>query len=343
MMKKVCVIGHFAREENLLNGQTVKTKIITKEIMKEFGKEQISCVDTHGGVKALRQVPIQCINALKFHKNIVIFPAENGLRIFAPLLVGLNIFFHKKLHYVVIGGWLPNFLENRKILSAFLKKFNVVYVETNEMKSALGKMGFDNIVVVPNCKELVMLKHDELILEFSEPYKLCTFSRVMKEKGIEEAVDSVKRVNKLYNRVVYTLDIYGPIDLTQVEWFEKLKMTFPEYIRYGGIVPFDKSTMILKQYYALLFPTFYEGEGFAGTLIDAMAAGVPVIASNWRYNSEIIANGKTGIIIKDSLDSALIYAFQQKEKWIQMKEKCLIEAKKYCPKVALKRLIDNLK
>ncbi len=36
--------------------------------------------------------------------------------------------------------------------------------------------------------------------------------------------------------------------------------------------------------------------GFAGTLIDAMAAGVPVIASNWKYNPEIVIENVTGRI-----------------------------------------------
>lgn len=64
------------------------------------------------------------------------------------------------------------------------------------------------------------------------------------------------------------------------------------------MVPFNQSTEVLKNYDALLFPTYYEGEGFAGTIIDAFAAGLPVIASDWKYNSEIIKQGITGVITK---------------------------------------------
>ena len=48
-MKKVCVIGHFGFGENLLNGQTIKTKIVTKELDKQFGADQVVKIDTHGG------------------------------------------------------------------------------------------------------------------------------------------------------------------------------------------------------------------------------------------------------------------------------------------------------
>lgn len=247
-MKRVCVIGHFAKGKELLNGQTVKTKIVTKEIIKTLGKNEVSCMDTCGGIRALRYVPRQCINALKHHKNVIIMPAENGLRVFAPILVVLNTFFHRKLHYVVIGGWISQFLQKKKVLSFFLKKFDALYVETDSMKIALQKEGFNNIIVVPNCKELIILKPEELVCENSEPFKLCTFSRVMKEKGIEIAVNAVKKINAAENREIFTLDIYGQIDDNQIDWFNSLQKSFPEYIQYKGRVSFDKSTEVLKQY-----------------------------------------------------------------------------------------------
>ena len=48
-MKKVCVIGHFGFNKNLLNGQTVKTKIIAKELSSSLGEDQVLKIDTHGG------------------------------------------------------------------------------------------------------------------------------------------------------------------------------------------------------------------------------------------------------------------------------------------------------
>lgn len=341
-MKKVCIIGHFANGQNLLNGQTVKTKIVTKEIIRNLGRSEVSCIDTHGGLSALRNVIKQSIKALKYHKNVIIMPAENGLRIFAPLLVILNVTFHRRLHYVVIGGWLPQFLKNRKCLNFFLKKFDHIYVEASAMKVQLEKKGFKNIFVIPNCKELAILKNEELVYDETEPYRLCTFSRVMKEKGIEDAVNAVKKINKLENRAVFILDIYGQVDKNQREWFERLQSTFPDFIRYGGLIPYDKSTDVLKEYFALLFPTYYDGEGFAGTLIDAMAAGVPVIASDWKYNKDIVEDWKTGIIMKNSLDNELLNILKQKEQWMRMKKICVLEARKYLPAIALQPLIENL-
>lgn len=328
-MKRVCIIGHFGHGENLLNGQTVKTKIVTKEIVKELGKKEVSCIDTHGGVKALISAFRHALIALKYHKNIIIMPAENGLRIFAPLLVLLNLLFHRKLHYVVIGGWLPEFLKKRKKLTKALMSFDGIYVETNTMRKALEAQGFNDVYVMPNFKDLNILKESELVYHHTEPYRLCTFSRVMKEKGIEDAVNAVKTVNEHFGRIVYTLDIYGQVDSAQTEWFNELKSTFPLYIKYGEFVPFDKSVEVLKNYFALLFPTYYEGEGFAGTLLDAMAAGVPVIASDWRYNPEIV-NEKTGYVYpvhdNHAFVTTLISVGNNSDLLLSKKSDCLKEA-----------------
>ena len=94
----------------------------------------------------------------------------------------------------------------------------------------------------------------------------------------------------------------------------------------------------------MLFPTYYEGEGFAGTLIDAMAAGVPVIASNWRYNKEIVINNKTGLLIENSetLFEKLNYIMKNIGLINDMKKCCIKEAKKYSPQVALLQLIKKV-
>ena len=67
----------------------------------------------------------------------------------------------------------------------------------------------------------------------------------------------------------------------------------------------DKSVDVLKCYFALLFPTDYEGEGCAGTLRDAYSAGVPVIASDWKYNAELV-NEDVGYVYPTMDNTALI-------------------------------------
>lgn len=346
-MVKASVFGHFGEGKNLLNGQTVKTKIVTEELQNQLGREQVLKIDTHGRWKTLLKAPFHTFKALKKSRNVIIFPAHNGVRVYAPLLsFGKRFFKGRKIHYVVIGGWLPQFLTSRRWLRKRLQRFDGIYVETNTMKTALEGMGFENVFVMPNCKRLQVLQEDALVYATTEPYKLCTFSRVTKQKGIEDAVLAVKAVNETLGRVVYTLDIYGQIDDGQAEWFDALQKQFPTYVRYCGCVDADKSVDVLKEYFALLFPTYYDGEGFAGTLIDAYAAGLPVVASDWKYNAELV-NGSVGEIYPTHNQSAFIEllttAALEPQVWLEKKRYCLQQAKKYQPKRVVAEFIKTAK
>lgn len=345
-MKTVAVIGHFGFGKNLLNGQTVKTKIIAEELEKVLGEEQVLKQDTHGGKKKLLLLPFVFLKTLAKCKNVVILPAHNGLRIIAPILFYLNKLFGRRLHYVVIGGWLSVFLEKRKSLEKILKGFHCIYVETTAMKKSLEEKGFSNIEIMPNCKNLPILKEEELIFAKTEPFKLCTFSRVMKEKGIEDAVEAVKRVNEEKGRTAFTLDIYGQVDAGQTEWFEELQKNFPEYIRYGGLVPFDQSVEVLKDYFALLFPTRFYTEGIPGTIIDAYAAGIPVISSKWENFGDMIEEKVTGLgydfLKTEELYTILLAVAENPDSINQMKSACIQKAEAFLPENALQNLYAGM-
>lgn len=342
-MKKIAVLGHFGFGKNLLNGQTIKTKTLTKALKEQAGEENILCVDTHGGVKTLIKMLFKLVPIMKKCSDVIMLPAHKGLLVLTPMLSFYNLFFKRKLHYVVIGGWLAEYLDKHKITAKLLRKnFCGIYVETKGMQEKLCQKGFDNVCVMPNFKKLDIIgtleKNDE------KPYRLCTFSRVSKEKGIEDAIEAVKRLNS--NEIICELHIYGQIDSEYKEKFEEMKKTFPEYIKYCGLVSFEKTTEVLKKYYALLFPTYYSGEGFAGTIIDAFAAGIPVVASDWRYNPEIVEHKKNGLIFRhkniDELKNAIRYLMDNYDETQTMRYFCVEEAKKYVPEEVIKVLFRQL-
>lgn len=347
MQAKTSVIGHFAFGKTFLDGQTVKTKILTEELQKKLGREQVLIIDTHGGLKTLAKAPFQILFSLKNSRNVIILPAHNGLRVYAPLLSWLRRFFkNRKLHYVVIGGWLPQFLTKRKGLAKALKKFDGIYVETDTIKSALEARGFENVFVMPNCKKLTVLSESELVYPQGVPHKLCTFSRVMREKGIETAINVIKKVNDQLGYLVYSLDIYGQVDTTQTEWFENLKKHFPEGVQYCGYVDADKSVEILQSYFALLFPTHFYTEGIPGTIIDAYAAGIPVISAKWVSYSDVVEDGVTGIGYDfddvEQFAQLLLNIAKNPNTLLEMKYACIGKAENFIPANAIRVLLNAI-
>lgn len=345
-MKKVCVVGHFGFGENMLNGQTIKTKTVTTELEKQLGANQVMKIDTHGGAKALPKITIELIKAFKNCKNIIIFPAHNGIKVFVPLCNAINKAFHRKLHYVVIGGWLPSFLKDRETLRESVSQFTGVYVETTTMQNALKEIGITNTYLLKNFKDIDVLSESDLKYQHEKPYKMCTFSRVMKEKGIEDIVNAVIDINTSHNEEIYQLDIYGQVDSEQGEWFEQLSRNFPSYVSYKGLVQFDKSVEVLKDYFMLVFPTKFYTEGIPGTIIDAYAAGLPVLSAKWESFSDVIDDGVTGIgygfedIVE--LKNLLLDFSNEPQKILSMKSDCLEKAKEYIPQNAIQPLVNKL-
>lgn len=346
-MKKIGIVGHFGGNQVFLDGQTVKTKNLYRALNEEFSPGDIEKLDTYGYKKNIFSFFCKTIRLIINCKNVVMLPDENGVRVFVPLYGMLNIFLRRKLHYAVVGGWLPVFLKKHKLVAWFAKRLTGVYVETLSMKDALEKMGFSNVILLPNFKYLETLSELDLEYNTEPPLRLCIFSRIMEQKGVEEAIETVSDINKAAGQTVYELDLYGPVDVEYEERFGKLLETFPPYIRYMGMIPSEKSVHTIKSYFALLFPTKFYTEGIPGTLIDACAAGVPVITSLWGNYQDVFTEGVTGWGFEfgnfEQFHALLQKAADDPESFSKMKITALGEMKNFQPHTAIQNLVQRMK
>lgn len=344
---KVGICGHFGGEDLFSDGQTIKTKILYEELCMVLGDKEVKKVDTYNWKNNPLKLIMKSMFLIFKTKNVIVLPGSNGIKIFVPLYSLINILFKRKLHYVVIGGWLPEMLKRNNTVLKHLLNYEGIYVETNSMVELLKKSGLNNVFYMPNFKRLNIIDNNEIMKSEKFPLSMCTFSRVMQEKGIEDAILAVKSINNKYKQVIYTLDIYGQVDKAYEEKFKNLASDFPDYINYKGIVDYKESVNVLKNYFALLFPTYYPGEGLAGTIIDAFSAGLPVIATDWNYNSEIIKNQYTGLVYDNKdhgkLEEILEKIMKEPHLIDNMRLNCLKESKSYSPEIVVKQFIKYLK
>ena len=332
-MDKFFICGFFADGKNIYNGQSVKTHETYNLLKDKFGEEKVDYVDTYNWKKHPLRLLKTFFTGAKKADFIIMLPAHKGVKVFSSLLLIAKKIFKCKIFYDVIGGWLPEMTKKNIKLKKRLKKFDGIWVETKSMKEALEEQGFANIGIVPNFKNITSLKEDELIFNTEKPFKFCFFARVTKEKGVEDAVTAIKEINKKYGKNTAILDIYGPINSDYTEGFERLKETFDESIRYMGVVPPEKSVETLKNYFALLFPTKFYTEGIPGTIIDAYAAGVPVITSRWQSCFDIFEENVTGYSFEfgnyEDFLNIIDKIVTNPQKIIQIKTDCLKAAERY--------------
>lgn len=342
---KIAIVGHFGGNKVFTDGQTIKTKTIYEAL-----KERdiiITKIDTF----FLKKNPFiflgQLLRGSISNKKIIILLSLNGRRYLFPIFYILQKYFDKEIYHYAIGGRLMNEVSTHKNYRKYVKSFSGNWLESTLLTNQLQEIGITNAIYVPNFKRIEPLTKKEIEDNFILKNNFCIFSRITKKKGIIDAINTILKINELKKYEKVTLDIYGPVEKEfEIEFKEALKKS-SEYCHYKGIISFEKSVEILKNYLCLLFPTHWYHEGIPGTIIDAFMAGVPVIAKNWKYCNEMIVDKKTGLIYEfdspEKLFDSVLYALDNKKEIYKMKFNCLEEAKKYSEDEVLKVIFRQMK
>jgi glycosyltransferase involved in cell wall biosynthesis len=123
--------------------------------------------------------------------------------------------------------------------------------------------------------------------------------RISEGKGIREILEAREILKNRGFR--FQIDFFGP--------FEEDFLLDSDMSAYCGFLDFqsdaEQSYLRLSGYGCLLFPTYWKGEGFPGVIIDAFVAGLPVIATDWNMNRELIEENVNGFIIEPKNSVAL--------------------------------------
>ena len=330
--KKIAIIGHFGGDEDFLDGQTIKTKILYEEVLR-VTCWKIKKVDTYYKERKPLKLVIQTISALFFTRDIIVLLSGNGMRFYFPILYMASKILGTRIYHDVIGGNQDTYVDRYPTFKKYLNEFHVNWVETENLKKRLEARGIGNCEVIPNFKRLNIA--EPVPVEFSEPFCLCMLSSVMREKGIETAIEAIEAISHDAGKEISRWDIIGLIDDGYQEQFEQIMKTVSSSVRYMGTVSYEKSVEAIKDYYALLFPTFWDGEGFPGTIVDAFSAGLPVIASNWSCNGEIISDKRNGVLYPNedygTLTEAIKWLIMDTSSINQMKKLCVNDAATYQP------------
>lgn len=344
--KRIGIVGHFGGKELFTDGQTVKVKSLFEGLSFHYPEVQIDTVDTYFLNKKPFKFGISLTNCL-FHNNKIIFlPAARGREYMFCFFYYLSSWLKKDVYHDCIAGSLDIEIADHPRWMKYLNGFKVNWMESPEQVEKLRKIGISNAVYLPNFKHIEPISLEEMkTLKYEKPYKFCTFSRVEPKKGIEDALRIIQDINNTEG-VVAQLDVYGPVQPGHEDWFEQTKDTYKNILHYKGVVDPHDSVDVLKRYFALLFPTQYFTEGMPGTIIDAMFAGLPVIARRWAWCDNMIQSGYNGISYSfdnpELLKDVLLDAVSNPETILSMKENCLKEANKYSEKVIVEKIYKTI-
>lgn len=327
------LIGSLCSDRDSASGQAIRTTILYSKLCERYGNDNIYCVNTNDYRKEPVRVFFETIKCIFKCRQIIIMVHENGRKIFFPLLFLANKFFHRKLYHNVIGGSFAEYLAKYPNLIKYAKAFEVHWVQMESQISKLADIGLSNTELLPNTKGIRITDAENVCNYREGTFRFCMCSRITKNKGTESAIEAIEAINHSAGKKIATLDIYGISDSDYKERFDLLMKRASDAVRYCGFIPNNKTVEQLRGYFMLLFPSTYEGEGFPGTVWDAFAAGVPIIATDWRYNAEIINDRVTGLIYDYTQPQQLVekiqYAIKNKDRIDEMRKACIAYISRY--------------
>ena len=344
-MEKILVICHLT--DSKCNGQVAKTKDVIN-FLKDNGY-QVDILN-YGKMNVFGRI-FKSKSEIKKHKCIILMPGGKKALFFYTKLISRRK--DKNAHYVAIGGWVLNLLKDKKNTKVFnkLKSFKGIYLQNKEAYNQFETSNFKNIYNISSFSSKKPISHDDLKIKNEiydkGQYRFCFYARIIREKGILLACDAISKISKNNPDKNISLDIYG--ECLDKDLQEELNVIYQsnKNIRYCGVLNDDNAIKTLSTYYSMLFPTFYKGEGTPHSIIESFMAALPVIASDWAYNSEIVTDKKTGLIFDlknpNGLESAIEFAISNPEEIKKYSKSCFEESGKYNSKELLKPLLNNIK
>ena len=294
--KELVFVGWINKGKVPVVGETVKNQYLISELQKYC---KVIPLDFYQKNRH-PWIYLQALWTFLLHPHASIVLSTSAKNVYSMLKVFKALGVKRNIIHWVVGGAFGNLVKEGVFDTDVFNYVSFNLVQCHAMVTQLKECGITNAKYVSNFKDIKYYPPLEKYLEERRTNKIIRFvylSRIHPDKGCNYIFEAVKILNQAGFEDKFIVDFYGKPD-------EKYKNDFLNQINhyknvsYNGVLNLREKEGYdtLASYHAMLFPTFHSSEGFAGVFIDAFIAGLPVLASDWAYNSESLQNGKNGII-----------------------------------------------
>lgn len=133
---------------------------------------------------------------------------------------------------------------------------------------------------------------------------------IRKTKGVVDLIEAGKQLNTSFAGQ-FEIILAGRFhDLAFQEYVNSQVSAF-DFLTYVGEVIGEAKLKLFYRSHVLVFPTYYENESFGLVNIEAAQFEMPVIATDWRANHDLIENEVTGFIVPVNDPTAIANRMQK--------------------------------
>ncbi|OMP31777.1 glycosyltransferase family 4 protein [Mangrovimonas sp. DI 80] len=182
--------------------------------------------------------------------------------------------------------YFPADYEERLVREPHLADYVVAASEFT--KSTLEEVGIlpDKVIYLPLGVDTDSVEgKSESVL--SKPIKLLYAGTVTQRKGIKYLLNALQD----FDEKDIELHIYG-----HVQGSGEAFKTYSNKVKYHGAVSQKELFKLYKNFDFLVLPSVFEGFGLV--IVEAMAAGVPVITTKHTFGAELIENKRNGFLVE---------------------------------------------
>ena len=281
-----------------------------------------------------------CINIVSAIQKInpeIIHVQSLGIAV--PALISKK--FHK-IPYVLWGRgsdvYLPHW--RTKLTSKIaMKNADSVIALTENMKQTMRSIYGRNIAVIPNGIELREYTEIRPVEEVKCPSKRILFvGRLHPIKGVQYLLQAMKVVHKKMPDA--KLILVG--DGEEREHLESLtgSLEIREYVEFVGRAPHEMVLDYMNRSEVFVLPSL--SEGFPVTILEAMACGLPIVATRVGGVPDIIEDGINGYLVDTKNPEQIAQALQKILENEQLRGNISSNNREEAEKYSWDRIVINL-
>jgi len=223
--------------------------------------------------------------------------------------IGISAWLIKKIltiPYVVWGRGSDVYQLNRfgRIRSKLiLKNADAILALTENMRITLKNICNTEIYIVPNGIDLEEYNGGTLFPDRKTGTKNILFVGTLRlVKGVQYLITSMKKIHEEMPDA--RLILVGDGEERERLAALSLQLGIQKHVQFIGIVPQEKVKTFMQQADVFVLPSL--SEGFPNVIIEAMACGLPIIASRVGGIPDILTNDTNGYLVeaKDTHDMA---------------------------------------
>jgi glycosyltransferase involved in cell wall biosynthesis len=229
-------------------------------------------------------------------------------------------------HPYILSVWGDDILEFPK--KSFIHKYVVrkailnadnITATSKMLEQATGRL-IDNkrtIEIIPFGVDITKFQYYKRL--DCEQINIGTIRNLRPKYGLKYLIEATANLRKAHNNI--KLSIIGDGVLRHELENQVSELDIKEYVSFKGFIPNEKIVEYLNKFDIFVMPSIGEGETFGVAAVEAMATGLPVVASNIGGLPEVIDDGRTGILVEpgnvEDLTKALEFYILSKESRIE--------------------------